>query len=441
MTNQTAPQNVEAEESVLGAMLLSSRAVEEVAGFLPPEAFYRERYAIIYRVMLELFEHGTPIDPLTVSDALDEKSQLETVGGKEKIAELAAIVPSASNVSHYARIVQDNATLRALLRAGQEITRLGVDRPGPIDELLDSAELALSRVSSLITTGDTLPITDALEEFTNDLRAAYLADEPITGLKVGYPDLDAILLGYWPGQLILLAARPGQGKSALALNIAENIVDNGGAVLFVSLEMSMPELRLRSLARAAEIDSKLLITGQMTEEQARKLPHGLKVLASRANLHVNDTGALSLSQLNAEATRLRRTAAVNLIVVDYLQLMNPPKAENRNIEIGMISRNLKQLARRLNIPILALCQMSRAIEARNDKRPLLSDLRDSGSLEQDADVVTFIHDETAYDLDKQPTGTIEIIIAKNRRGETGKCKLTFNRRWSSLKHLPKHPGG
>lgn len=432
------PQNLEAEESVIGAMLLSPRAIEEVADLLQPSDFYRETHAVIYQAALDLFLSGNPVDAITVADQLDRTKQLTRVGGPARVAELAALVPSASNVTHYARIVANEAVRRSLVRAGQQIVQ-SAQEGGDGEDLLAQAEAHLSEATTLRTISSTASITDGLDELIAERRDAYVNSVPIFGLRTGLTALDDILTGLWPGQLVILAARPGQGKSAIALVIAENFADRGDTSLIHSLEMSRFELQIRSLARASRVDSKRLMTGMLQPEDALRLPAGIQKVKDRAaTLFVDDNGSVSLPQLRANATRLQRQHDLKLLVVDYIQLMQGI-GDTRNDQIGSISRGLKQLARSLNIPILALSQMNRGIESRADKRPTLSDLRESGALEQDADVVVFLHDEASYDSTVEPRGDVEIIIEKNRKGERGSVKLLFLKRYSDFRTPTAHP--
>jgi len=428
----TPPQNLEAEESVVGAMLLSAAVCDEVQEYVGPDDFYRESHGTIFRVACDMHDREVPVDVVTVSNELERLGLLNSVGGKPKLHELAALMPATGNATHYARIVKDQALLRGLTRAGTEISALGHDAPGAIDELLGRAEVALSNVTLKASGASARPLTDALEEYLDTVRESYRTKIPQTGTLTRFAELDSILLGFWPEQLIIIAARPSEGKSTLALNIAENFVDHGDPVLFVSLEMSRAELQERALARAARVDSYKLRSGQMTDVQAKRLPEGIATVKRRGEtLLVNTEGSITLPALKAEAVRLHRTKGIKLIVVDYLQLMTPPKAENRNLEIGAISRGLKLLAKRLGIPIVAVSQLSR--EGTKGK-PGLHHLRDSGSLEQDADVVIFLHDPAGDNdaLDKTPDGSVDIIVAKNRKGRKDDTKLNYVKRYSSF---------
>lgn len=436
----TPPQNLEAEESVLGAMMLSARAIEEVGEILSSNDFYRTSYGTIFQAALDMAAAEEPVDAVTLADKLQRIGKLHTIGGPSKIAELAALVPAASNVQHYARIVANESARRSLVTAGLRITE-SAQKGGDVADLIASAEAHLSAATVLRSPTNVVPITADLADYRAELFQAYSTKTPMFGLRTGFADLDDTLLGIWPGQLVLIAARPGQGKSALALNIAENFADRTELVLFVSLEMGRRELLIRSLARESKIDGKRLQTGLIEDNQTDKLRAAITTIEGRGpKLLVEDTSSLTLPELRAVASRLKRQADLKLIVVDYLQLMQGA-GETRSEQVGSLSRGLKMLARQLDIPIIALSQMNRAIETRNEKRPVLSDLRDSGSLEQDSDVVLFLHDDASYDPGKEADGSIELIVAKNRKGETGGVKLNFLRRFTAFQTPSSRPGG
>lgn len=430
------PQNLDAEESVLGAMMLSPLAVERVQDTsLRPDDFYRASHGVIFRAALDMADRQEPVDAITLVNELERRGEIAAAGGDNRIHELSAMVPAASNAAHYARIVVETAALRRLIRAGKNIETLGWDGPGDLAELMAQAEHELTTAVAATSRPSAEQFTEGLDAMLAEIREAYLSGVPIFGVPTGFHDLDQMLSGFWPGQLILLAARPANGKSTLALNIAENFADRGDTALFSSLEMSAYELRLRSIARAAKVDSRVLGTGQMNSDQAKKLGDALPVIRSRTALLIQDDGAASIQSIRAEARRLKRQEDLKLIVVDYLQLMQGGTEEKRNDQISTISRGLKLLARELEIPVLALSQMNREVENRADHRPKLSDLRDSGSLEQDADVVLFIHSDSQYDPAVEPDGTVEVIIAKQRKGPTGTVKMAYNRAWSRFNNL------
>jgi len=436
-TANVAPAHEMAEESLVGAILNGGgRVLDEIREFVEPADFYYEKHGTIYAAALDMHDRELPVEPITLSDELARVGKLTAIGGIPKLVELAALATSTANAAHYARIIRKQAILRGLTRAASIIGKLGSDAEGDVDELLHQAETALSAVTLHSSGGEAQPLSDEFDELLAEIREAYSTKTAKTGLLTGYSSLDEILMGFWPGQLIIIAARPGQGKSTLGLNIAENFADREVPSLYVSLEMSKKELQERSLARSARVDSYQLRNGKLTPPEADRLPHGIATVRARGeHLLINDSGYVTLPSLKASATKLHRTRGIEAVFVDYLQLMQAPRAETRALEIGAITQGLKQLAMKLHIPIVAVSQMNRAIENRGggaDRRPQLSDLRDSGSLEQDADVVIFLHDKSSYDADTLPDGTVDVIVEKNRRGRTGVAKLAFVRKHSSF---------
>jgi replicative DNA helicase len=409
-------------------MLLSKGAIEAVqeAG-LKPVDFYRESHGLIYDTACNMDSAGEPVDALTIRDELERRSILDKVGGVPRIHELAALAPATSNAPHYARIVKETASLRRLIRAGAEISRLGQERPGDLADLMILAEAALSSAVSATVTSQFGSVADGLTELVAEIQEAIDTGQVKYGLRTGFPDLDNKLTGFHPGQLILIAARPAMGKSALALNIAENVADLKIPASVLSLEMVKSELQIRGLARAAKLDSKKIRTGRILADELDSFRQGVAVVESRRDhLFIEDNPATSIQALRAEARRLQRTQGLGLIAVDYIQLMTSGGSEeNRQQEISSISRSLKLMARELNVPVLALSQLNRNLEMRADKRPMLSDLRESGSLEQDADVVLFVYRDDYYNPESMDAGMAEIIVAKNRQGENGTIKLGY----------------
>jgi replicative DNA helicase len=382
------PQNVEAEESVLGAMLLSATAVGTVTEILDASDFYRERHALIYRAMLALWAKGEPVDAITLCDELDERGELEQVGGRAKIAELAALVPAASNVDHYARIVKEMATLRGLVEAGLSIARLGRERPGETADLVDRAEQIVFELAQQRVTGDFSHIEALLKESFERITHLYEAGAEITGIPTGFRELDKLTSGFQAGNLIILAARPSMGKSALALCAAANLgVRHEIPVALFTLEMSKAEVTQRLMCSEAKVESQRLRSGRLAQDDWPRLTAACDKLM-RAPIYVDDTGSITMMELRSKARRLRaREPKLGLIIVDYLQLMTTgASVENRVQEVSQISRQLKVLARDLDVPILALSQLSRAVEQRQDKRPILSDLRESGCVVGDTRV-------------------------------------------------------
>ncbi|HXH83999.1 MAG TPA: replicative DNA helicase [Candidatus Tectomicrobia bacterium] len=432
------PQNLEAEESVLGAMLLSPSAVGTASEILSASDFYRESHATIFRAALGLWSKGEPVDAITLVNELDERGELEGVGGPARIAELAALVPSTSNVEHYARIVKEMAILRGLVRAGQEISRLGQERPGEISDLVDRAEQIVFELGQRRVTSDFAHIEALLKESFERITQLYESGAEITGTPTGFRELDLLTSGFQPGNLVILAARPSMGKSALALCVAANLgVRHGVPVALFTLEMSKSEVTQRMMCSEAKVESQRLRSGRLAPDDWPRLTAACDRLM-KAPIYVDDTGSTTIMELRSKARRLKaREPSLGLIVVDYLQLMTSgATAENRVQEVSQISRALKVLARDLEVPILALSQLSRAVEQRHDKRPLLSDLRESGSLEQDADLVFFVYrDEYYLGEESDQQGIAEVILAKHRNGPTGTVKLSFLRRYAKFADL------
>src|SRR5690242_16151809 len=390
------PQNLEAEESVLGAMMLSPGAIGVVSEILDAKDFYRESHAKIYRATLALYAKGEPVDAITLTDELEERSELEDVGGRVRLHELAALVPATANASHYARIVRETATLRGLIRAGGEISRLGWDRPGEAGDLVDRAEQIVFDLSQQRVSGEFTHIDQLLKESFERITTLYEAGADVTGTPSGYRDLDRLTSGFQAGNLIIVAARPSMGKSALALCMAANMaVRQSIPVGLFTLEMSKSEVTQRLMCSEAKVESQRLRTGKLAPDDWPRLTAACDKLA-KAPIYVDDTGSINMMEIRSKSRRLKsRHPDLGLIVVDYLQLMTSGgSVENRVQEVSQISRSLKILARDLDTPIIALSQLSRAVEQRTDKRPILSDLRESGCLAGDTRV--YLPDDGVY---------------------------------------------
>jgi replicative DNA helicase len=427
------PQNLEAEESVLGSMLLSPVAVGTVSEILAAGDFYRESHAKMYLAALALWAKGEPVDAITLVDELDERGELDAAGGQGRVAELAALVPAASNVEHYARIVKEMSTLRGLIRAGQEIVRLGQERDGEVSDLVDRAEQIVFELGQQRATSDFAHIQILLRESFERITQLYEAGVEITGVPAGFRELDLVTSGFQPGNLVILAARPSMGKSALGLCIAANLgVRHSTPVALFTLEMSKSEVTQRMMCSEAKVES-----GRLAPDDWPRLTAACDRLM-KAPIYVDDTGSMSIMELRSKARRLKsREPSLGLVIVDYLQLMASDRnAESRVQEVSQISRALKVLARELEVPILAMSQLSRAVEQRQDKRPILSDLRDSGSIEQDADLVFFVYrDEYYLGEESEQQGIAEVILAKNRNGPTDTVKLSWLRRYAKFADL------
>lgn len=434
---QIPPQNLEAEESVLGAMLLSGVAVSTVAEVLTPGDFYRPTHGTIFRAILELDAAGEPVDAITLSDFLDERGELAEVGGQSRIAELAALVPSTSNVEHYARIVRDMAMLRKIVEAGQRIVAMGYERPGETTELVDRAEQMLFDISQRRISSDFSDIRDLLASNFELVTRLQETGQTVVGASSGFPELDKMTTGFYPGNLIIVAARPSMGKSAFALCVAAHLGLQDIPVALFTLEMSEQEVTQRLVSAEGKIDSQRLRTGQLTPEDWERFTETSGRLAN-IPLSVDDSGSTSIMEMRSKARRLKaKNPKLGMIIVDYVQLMIPDgNAENRVQEVSQISRGLKVLARDLRIPIIAMSQLSRQVEGRHDKRPLLSDLRESGSLEQDADLVIFIYRDDYYNKEESDQqGVAEIILGKQRNGPIGTIRLSFIRRYAKFANL------
>ena len=432
------PQNLEAEESVLGAMMLSPGAIGAVSEVISAQDFYRESHGKIYRAALSLYAKGEPVDAITLVDELEERSELEDVGGRARIHELAALVPATGNSAHYARIVREMAILRGLIRAGSEIAGLGWDRPGETTELLNRAEQILFDLSQDRLSGDFSHVDALLKEAFEHITALYESGAELTGTPTGFRDLDRLTSGLQPGNLVILAARPGMGKSSLALGIAANVARKGIPVGMFTLEMSKSEVTQRLICSEAKVDSHRLRTGRLGADDWPRLTRACDNLA-RAPIYIDDSAAITMMGIRSQTRRLKaREPGLGLVVVDYLQLMATDKpVESRVQEVSQISRALKILARDLDVPIVALSQLSRAVEQRgkDDRRPVLSDLRDSGSIEQDADLVAFIYRDDYYNDDSNDKGIAEVIVATHRNGPLDKVKLAFTSQYAKFADL------
>ena len=421
-TNQprVPPHSQEAEESVLGAMLIDKDAVIAVAEFLFPGDFYDERLKEIYQACLELYEDRTPIDVLTVTEKLKKRKILKSAGSSSFLADLANKVPTAAHVEHYGKIVKDTATKRALMSAASRLVEVSMDESLAAGEALDRAESEIFSLSQKSLSKTFVSVKDTLAESFDRLDELHKSGAGIRGVPTGFADLDDALAGLQQSNLLILAARPGVGKTSLATNIAQYVaVELKRPVGFFSLEMSREELVDRLLVAQADIDAWKLKTGKLSEDDFTKLSNAMGELAE-APIFIDDTPALSILEMRTKARRLQVERGVDLIVVDYLQLARSRQLENRVQEVSEISQGLKNLARELKVPVLALSQLSRAVETRGGKKPQLSDLRDSGSIEQDADVVMFLWRE-----DEENSENMMLDIAKHRNGPLKSVPLHF----------------
>jgi len=438
-TERLVPANIEAEEAVLGSILIDPDAIIKIAPTLHADDFYLEKHRWIYQAALDLHERRLPADFVTLCDEMERRNQLQEVGGPAYITELVNAVPTAIHVEHYAGIVERTAILRRLISAAGQIAQLAYGDSGEIDEIVDQAEEIVFGVSERRLQRTIAPIRQVMAEVVK--RIDYLASHQgeLMGVPSGFRLLDKLLGGFQKSDLIILAARPSAGKTALALNMAVNAAKRyGQRVAFFSLEMSAEQLVQRLLAAETGINQQRLRLGQINEDEWPLLMEAAGLL-SNTPMFIDDTPALSAMELRTKARRVHAEFGLDLIVVDYLQLMRgDARAENRVQEISYISRSLKGLARELNVPVLALSQLSRAVESRTEKRPMLSDLRESGALEQDADIVMFIYREDMYDETTDRQNIADIIIAKHRNGPTGVVSLYFRKELTQFMELELH---
>jgi len=435
------PQNIDAERSVLGALMLDKDAIIKIANLIRIGDFYKDDHNVIYEAMVELYEQREPIDVLSLSNRLEEKKQLEKIGGSSYLTSLVNTIPSSSNIVHYAKVVQKKSTLRKLIEAASEIVELGYQESEDVEKILDKAEQRLFGVSQKYIKQDFVPIKSILEAAFNRIDELHKGDHKLRGIPTGFPDLDNILAGFQKSDLVILAARPSIGKTTLALDLARQIATQQKIPVGIfSLEMSSDQLIDRMLAAESGVDLWRLRTGRLKsgegDDDFQRIGDAMGVL-SEAPIFIDDAGSANVMEMRTMARRLQAEHNVGLIIVDYLQLMEGRGGggDNRVNEISEISRSLKQLARELNIPIIALSQLSRAVESRSPQIPKLSDLRESGSIEQDADIVMFLYREDREKPDTPNKNIVEVIISKHRNGPVGKISLYFNENSTTFKSL------
>jgi replicative DNA helicase len=422
------PQNVEAEEAVLGALLIDPDVIIRVATILRPEDFYRERHAWIYDAALNLHDRREPIDFLTICDELERREQLDQVGGAAFISALINAVPTSIHAEHYARIVERAATRRRLIEAAGQIAALAYQEADDVEEVVDHAEQVLFGVSERRISRELVPIKQVLSEYYDRIEYLTRHRGEMIGIPTGFTDIDKLLGGLQRSDMVILAARPSVGKTSLALSIAHNAAKrHGQRIAFFSLEMSSEQVVQRLISAETGINSQRLRRGEIEDHEWGRFMKATSDLAETL-FYIDDTPSASALELRTKARRLHAEVGIDLIVVDYLQLMRGDfRSENRVQEISSISRSLKALARELNVPILALSQLSRGVESRTDKRPILSDLRESGALEQDADVVIFIYRDEMYNENTERPNIADIMVAKHRNGPTGSVALYFKK--------------
>ncbi|MCB9158337.1 MAG: replicative DNA helicase [Caldilineaceae bacterium] len=435
---KTIPANIEAERAVLGSLLLDADAMIKIANFLRPEDFYRDRHRLLFQAMQTLFERREPLDFVTLVDELERQEQLEEVGGPAYLSELINSTPSAIYVDHYARIVERTAVLRRLISAAGTIAELAYDESQELEMVVDKAEQIIFGVTESRIHRDLTPIRLVMKEVVDRIDFLSQNRDTLMGVPTGFAFLDKMLGGFQKSDLVILAARPGMGKTSLAISVAQNAARSYDArVAVFSLEMSNEQLVQRLLSMETGIDSHRLRLGDIYEEEWPILLEAANGLAT-TNIFIDDTPAASVTEIRTKSRRLYAEHGLDLVIIDYMQLMTGQgggRNENRQQEISFISRSLKGLARELNVPVIALSQLSRAVESRSDKRPMLSDLRESGSIEQDADVVLFIYREDYYVPDTDRQNVADVIVAKHRHGSTGSVALYFKKELTQFRDL------
>lgn len=437
MIERTPPHNNEAEQSVIGAIFLEPQALITASEILMPEDFYRVAHKKIFETMLVLSDKGQPLDLVTIAEELKVKNELEDIGGISYITELANAVPTAANIVYYANIVEEKSLLRKLIRVATSIVEDGYTREDEVEALLGEAEKKMMEVSSRKNAGDFRHIKDVLVETYDNIELLHTRKGDVTGIPTGFRDLDKITAGFQRNDLIIVAARPSVGKTAFALNVAQNVATKTDEnVAIFSLEMGAEQLVMRMLCAEGNIDAQVLRTGNLEADDWRKLTMAMGSL-SNAGIFIDDSPGIRINEIRSKCRRLQQEHGLGMIMIDYLQLImgSGRGSDNRQQEVSEISRSLKALARELKIPVIALSQLSRGVEQRQDKRPMMSDLRESGSIEQDADIVSFLYREDYYDKETEMQNMIEIIIAKQRNGPTGTVTLAFAKEYNKFLNI------
>ncbi len=431
------PQNIEAEQAVLGSILLKADLLGVVLEILTPQDFYKNNHQLIYEAMIDLFEKNEPQDLLTVSNYLKNANKLDRSGGPTYLASLTSIVPVTANVTSYAKIIREKSILRRLISVNTSIAARCYEEQNDIDILVDEAEQAIFDIAGTKDSQNFIHVKSIVPKAFATVEQLYKRKELITGVPSGYHEIDKMTAGLQPSDLIIVAARPSMGKTSFAMNIAQHaaLVEKTGVAVF-SLEMSKEQLVMRLLSSVGRIDSQRIRTGKLRSDDWPKLTRAVGML-SEAPIFIDDTPAISVLEMRAKTRRLAAKHDIGLIVVDYLQLMRGRSTENRTQEISDISRSLKALAKEHSIPVIALSQLNRGLESRTDKRPMMSDLRESGAIEQDADVICFIYRDEVYNKaeDNPEKGSAEIIIGKQRNGPTGVVRLTFIKEYTMFENM------
>jgi replicative DNA helicase len=439
--DRTPPQNIQAEQAVLGAIFLEPSAIGAASERLVPEDFYRTSHQRIFQVMLDLSERGEPVDVVTVTAELRNQKLLDEVGGLDYISELANSTPTAANIEFYSQIVEEKSLLRRLIRSATKIVSDGYTRDDDVDVILDDAEKAILEVSQRKRSTAFQSIKDILVEAYDNIEMLHNRKGDVTGIPTGFIELDRMTAGFQKNDLIIVAARPSVGKTAFALNIAQNVATktNENVAIF-SLEMGAQQLVMRMLCAEGNIDAQRLRTGKLAEEDWQKLTMAMASL-SNAGIYIDDTPGIRVNEIRSKCRRLKQEKGLGMVLIDYLQLIQGSRTgrnENRQQEVSEISRSLKAIARELEVPVIALSQLSRGVESRQDKRPMMSDIRESGSIEQDADIVAFLYRDDYYNKESEKQNIIEIIIAKQRNGPVGTVELAFIKEYNKFVNLERH---
>ncbi len=431
ISERIPPQNIDAERSTLGSMFLEKEAIEKGLELLRAGDFYREAHRMLFEVVQHLHGHGEPVDIITVSEELKSRNMLEKVGGIPYLTQLANAVPTAANIEYYAKIVAEKSLLRSIINTATEIVRQGFEGAEEVDAILDDAEKQIFQIAQKRHIKGYVSLKSILIQTFERIEHLYENRGSVTGIGTGFEDLNRMTAGLQPSDLIILAARPSMGKTTFALNIARHVaVEEKIPVIVFSLEMSKEQLALKLLCSEAGVDNQRIRTGALRDEDWPRLSHALGKL-SDSTLYIDDTPGVTVFDIRAKARRIKAEGGLGLIVIDYLQLMQSRgKSENRQQEVSEISRSLKALARELEVPVISLSQLSRAVEQRTDKTPSLADLRESGSLEQDADIVAFLYREDYYNKETEKKGVTDLIIAKHRNGPVGNVELLFQKEYS-----------
>ncbi len=436
--DRTPPHNIEAEQAVLGAIFLVPDTIVTATEILEPEDFYRVSHQRIFETMIRLTDKGEPIDLVTITTELEDLKLLNEVGGVSYLTDIANSVPTAANIEYYARIVEEKSTLRRIIFAATDIVTKTYDEGDEVTDLLDHAEKTILEISQNKASGRFQNIQDVLVDVYDNIEQLHNQQDEVTGIATGFRDLDHITSGFQKNDLIIVAARPSVGKTAFALNIAQNVAVNSDEnVAIFSLEMGADQLVMRMLCAEGNIDSQRLRTGKLQEEDWRKLTMAMGSL-SNAGIYIDDTPGIKVNEIRSKCRRLKQESGLGMVLIDYLQLIQGSSAssrENRQQEVSEISRALKALARELEVPVIALSQLSRGVEQRQDKRPMMSDIRESGSIEQDADIVGFLYRDDYYDQESEKENIIEIIIAKQRNGPVGTVELAFVKEYNKFVDL------